>query len=402
VWARHDLYYTDADVAAFVRAGGAPAAEAAMQRVMAAGTKRFESPEPLFSFVPTPRAITMASPARLAAVLPAMIDQKRPVGREKLDYAVYIPSDLGVGHLPVTVWAGGAPSGALTAVLQDELTRRMRAGFLQGQGVSASAASAANRIAPSIAFRTPAPGQGQNRVLIRSVLPMLTSYMLLMSLMLSGSWMLQGTVEERSNKLMETLLACVSPAELMHGKLIGTVAVGLTMVCFWVACAIVAAFASQGLIADFLRPALAPLAQPGIALAMIFFFVAGYLMISMVFLAIGAMSDSMRDAQAYLTPVMLVIALPSTIIAQAVLRDPSSLGVRVISWIPIYTPFTMLARMGAGVPAWEVVGTGVMLALFVAVEAVLLGRVFRATLLSAGARPGPAQIISMMRGGDTA
>jgi ABC-2 type transport system permease protein len=164
---------------------------------------------------------------------------------------------------------------------------------------------------------------------------------------------------------------------------------------------VAAAFATQGMIADFLRPALAPLAHPGVALAMVYYFLAGYLMISMIFLTIGAMSDSFRDAQSYLSPVMLVIAMPYAIIAQAVLRDPSSLGVRIMSWIPIYTPFTMLARLGAGVPTWEVVGCGVTLALFVMVEVVLLARVFRASLLGAGSKPNLARIARLMRGRET-
>ena len=67
-------------------------------------------------------------------------------------------------------------------------------------------------------------------MLVRSILPLAAAYLLMMGLMLSGSWMLQGTVEERSNKLLETVLACVSPEELMYGKLLGTVGVGLSMI----------------------------------------------------------------------------------------------------------------------------------------------------------------------------
>ena len=70
---------------------------------------------------------------------------------------------------------------------------------------------------------------------MRSILPLAAAYLLMMSLMLSGSWMLQGTVEERSNKLLETVLACVSPEELMYGKLLGTVGVGLFMIAVWIA-----------------------------------------------------------------------------------------------------------------------------------------------------------------------
>ena len=401
LWARHDRYYSDADVQAFVQAGGVDRAERVMRRVAAPDTPLFEAPDPDFRIVPTPPALAAASPAELARALPALTNPpKKDHSAGKLDYAIYVPADFGKGA-PVQIWSDGAPPASLMGALQDTLTRAMRLHFLVSQGLDPATASAAGQIAPLIVVNRPSPGKGQEQLVIRSILPLLVSYLLLMSLMLSGSWMLQGTVEERSNKLIETVLACLSPNQLMYGKLVGTVAVGLTMVAFWVGCAIGAAFATQGMIADFLRPALVPLAQPTVALAMIYYFLAGYLMISMIFLTIGAMSDSFRDAQSYLSPVMLVIAMPFAIIAQAVLRDPSSLGVRIMSWIPIYTPFTMLARLGAGVPLWEVIGCGVTLALFVAIEVVLLGRVFRASLLGGGSKPNLARIGRLMRGRET-
>ena len=397
-WAQRDHLYSDAEVEAFIASGGGARALAALKRAAGPDVPPFEMPEPDYEIVPPPPALAASPPARLAAVMPALVNPpKKQAGRVPLDYGIYIPHDPGA---PVQIWSDGQPSGELMATLQDVLTRNLRMRFLERQGVSSAVAAAAGEVTPLIAVNMPPPGKGQERIVIRSILPLLTSYILLMSLMLSGSWMLQGTVEERSNKLLETVLACVSPNELMYGKLVGTVAVGLTMVAFWVACAIGAAFATQGMIADFLRPALAPLAQPGVALAMIYYFIAGYLMISMIFLAIGAMSDSFRDAQSYLSPVMLVIAMPFAIIAQAVLRDPSSIGVRIMSWIPIYTPFTMLARMGAGVPLWEVVGCGVTLAAFIAIEVVLLGRVFRASLLSAGSKPNLVRLARLMAGRD--
>jgi ABC-2 type transport system permease protein len=398
-WVRHDHYYSNPEVAAFIRAGGAAHAQAMMRRAARLDLQPFELPDADYKLVRVPPAIAASTPAELARTMPLLVNPpKKESGGDKLDYVIYIPPNFGAARAEVQIWSDSQPSGGLMAALQDELTRNMRTHFLERQGVSPAMAAAASEIAPLIAVNTPPLGRGQEQVAIRSILPLLTSYILLMSLMLSGSWMLQGTVEERSNKLIETVLACVSPNELMYGKLIGTVAVGLTMVAFWVLCAIGAAFATQGLIADFLRPALAPLASPTVALAMIFYFVAGYLMVSMIFLAIGAMSDSFRDAQSYLSPVLLVIAMPFAIIAQAILRDPSSLAVRIMSWIPIYTPFTMLARLGAGVPLWEVIGCGIMLAAFIAVEVVLLGRVFRASLLSAGSKPSLARIGRLMAG----
>jgi len=397
-WAQHDHYYSDFEVKTFAASGGVKHAQAEMRRVAAPDTPPFDEPDPDYKIVPTPPAIAASSPAQLARTLPGLINPPRKDrGAEPLNYAVYVPADFATGRSPVQIWSDGAVPGQLMGVLQDTLTRAMRLRFLEAQGVRPEMADAAQRIAPLITVNRPSPGKGHEQVIIRSILPLLVSYLLFMSLMLSGSWMLQGTVEERSNKLIETVLACISPDELMYGKLIGTVAVGLTMVAIWVFAAIGAAFATQGMIADVLRPALAPLAQPSVALAMIYYFLAGYVMVSMIFLTIGAMSDSFRDAQAYLGPVMLVIAMPFAIIAQAVIRDPMSLGVRIMSWIPIYTPFTMLSRLGAGVPLWEVIGCGITLGLFIAVEVVFLGRVFRASLLGSGSRPTLAQIGRLMR-----
>ena len=44
----------------------------------------------------------------------------------------------------------------------------------------------------------------------------------------------------------------------------------------------------------------------------------GYIAIAILFLAIGAMSDSMREAQGYLMPVLLAIILPISLLIQAV------------------------------------------------------------------------------------
>jgi ABC-type Na+ efflux pump permease subunit len=184
----------------------------------------------------------------------------------------------------------------------------------------------------------------------------------------------------------------------MYGKLLGTAGVGLFMIAVWVGCGIFAGYATHGAIADLIRPALDPLTSPGTILALIYFFVVGYVTIAILFLAIGAMSDSMRDAQGYLMPVLLLILLPITILMQAVLGgNNGGVLMEVLTWVPIWTPFAVLARLGLGIPTWEVVGTGILLAAFTAAEMVLLGRLFRASLLAQGQRPNVREVISRMR-----
>ena len=67
-----------------------------------------------------------------------------------------------------------------------------------------------------------------------------------------------------------------------------------------------------------------------------------------------------------------------------------------MSWIPLYTPFAMLARLGSGVSMMEILGTGVLLAVFVTLELMLLGRVFRASLLNTGQPPKLGAFLKLM------
>jgi ABC-type Na+ efflux pump permease subunit len=344
-------------------------------------------------------------PASLANVPDAALDGAlksvlKPEGKDAkpVDYAILVPASFGPSPL-VRLWANRQPSPEFVSTVQQVLTRDLRTRFLAAQGVARGPAEQASTLAPALAISTPPPGGGaREAMLVRSILPLAASYLLMISLMLSGSWMLQGTVEERSNKLLETVLACVSPEELMYGKLIGTAAVGLFMIAVWIACGIFAAYATQGAIADLIRPALDPLSAPGTIIALIYFFVVGYVAIAIIFLAIGAMSDSMRDAQGYLMPVLLLIVLPISILMQAVLRGNSGGALlEVLTWVPIWTPFAVLARLGMGIAMWEVIGTGLVLAAFTAAEFMLLGRLFRASLLAQGQRPNLREMVSRMR-----
>jgi ABC-2 type transport system permease protein len=400
-WSAPRGWYPDEEVRRFRAEGGVPAALAKIRPRLKPETPPFRAPAPEFRLEPAGAALLQGPPAALGARLEERLQIPDARGRtggptQALEAAVYVPPDFGDGRAPVMVWTRASPDPALISLLRSVLTRDLRTGLMRRYGVPALAAEALASAEAPLVVASPPPGGGRERLMIRSILPIAAAYLLLTSLMISGSWMLQSLIEERSNKLLETVLACVSPGELMVGKLVGGVGVGLMMVAVWVGCAVLAAYATRGEIADLVRPALAPLAHPAVAAAMLYYFLPGYLMISLLFMTIGAMSDSLREAQGYLTPLILLIALPFALLAQAVLRDPSGLVPRVMTWIPLYTPFAMLARLGAGAPLSEVVLAGLMLALFVALETFALGRIFQASLLHTGQRRSLADLVRLI------
>lgn len=380
-WTQHDRWYTAADIDAFRASGGIEAALKRIDAVRPEGVPEFEPDAREYTFLPVPDELIGQDGEAFADVAQTLFDSDAEDAPEVIvRVGENYPADPRIG-----LYSANQPRSSFVTALQETLTGDLRTRLLAERGISGAEAAAIQAAAPAIEVTTPPPGDGaRETLLVRSIVPLALAYILMMSLMLSGSWMLQGSVEERSNKLLESLLACIRPEELMYGKLLGGLSVGLLMIAVWAGCAGIAAYATQGVIADMIRPALEPVSSPGIILAILYFFIAGYILISAIFVAIGAMVDSMSEAQGYLMPVLLAILLPITFLLQAILAGKEGLLVQVLTWVPLWTPFAVLARLGMGIETWVLVGTGILLAAAIALELVFLGRLFRASLLASG------------------
>jgi ABC-2 type transport system permease protein len=397
-WARAGAWLTDSEVARFTADGGADAALRKLRPHIPKEAPAFEVPERYYVKVSPPAAVPLDKGAEVfgqAMAAPLQDDAVTPAGKYPYALAVHIPRDFGAPGATAHIWTSGRMSDGLIAPISDVLTAAMRERLLARNGVTTGVAQEYETMRAPITISEPPAGQGRSVIVTRSLIPIALVYLLLITTFTTGSMMLQGLVEERSNKLIESVLACVRPAALMHGKLVGLGAVGLCIIFVWVGCAVGAAYWSAGAMADVLRPSLEAMDNPWLFLAMIFYFLAGYVILSMVFLAIGSLSDSMQDAQGYLTPVLMMVMLPVIFLMQAALRDPDGLFVHILSWIPLYTPFAMLARLGAGVSLVEILGTCALVVAFIALELVFLGRLFRASLLSAG-KPGWRELIAKL------
>lgn len=395
-WAQHDRWYTPADVAAFRQAGGLDAALAKINAVKDEATPAFTPPAAEFTFADPPSDLASADGSTLQAGVDRLLKTDESAA-ERADTVLLIGANYPADPT-VRLWANEQPRQALMAPLQETLTADLRQRLLTAGGMSPQAALAVQGAAPALAVTTPPPGGGgKEAMLVRSIVPLALAYILMMGLMLSGSWMLQGSIEERSKKLLESILACITPEELMYGKLLGALAIGLSMLTVWLGTGAAVAFATHGAIADLIRPALAPVTSPGAIATLIFFFIAGYIAISIIFVAIGAMADTMSEAQGFLMPVLLAILLPVTFLMQAIIAGNSGPMVQVLTWVPIWTPFAVLARLGAGIPTLELLGAAAVLTAFIALEVVFLGRLFRASLLAQGQKPGLKMLMERLR-----
>jgi ABC-2 type transport system permease protein len=395
-WAGGLRWFSDAEVMDFMAKGGAEAAVRTLSPGKAdeapfkGQDRRFLRTTKQTSLAPDagPEAFHSAYRPSPKAMAPTA------VGPRPLSLAIYVPAGFSRGE-PVRMWTNGKANPVLINLVQAELTRARRGQIAIEAGIDPAAIARINAVtAPSLIMAP--PRSESTRLALKSAIPAFLAYLLMMTVIITGSMMLQGVIEERSNKLLESVLACVTPNELMLGKLFGICAVGLTVVIGWGVFVAVGFHLAPASATAPMRDMMGTLDSPLLLAAAIFYYLAGYFTISMLFLAVGVLSDSMQDAQGYLTPLMLLIIMPFALVLPQAIAGGSGTALVVLSWIPLYTPFAMLSRLGLGVSPVEVIGTGVLLLAFLGAELFLIGRLFRASLLRTGQPPKLAAIIKLM------
>jgi len=208
--------------------------------------------------------------------------------------------------------------------------------------------------------------------------PAVAMVLLFMLVMMAAPALLNNVLEEKMQRIAEVLVASVTPFELFLGKLLGTVFVSWTLSALYVGGVAYVAYAT-----GFAR---------AIPLALYFWFpffqLLALLIYGSIFSAVGASCSEMRDAQAMMMPVTLLLVLPM-LLWIVVLQNPGSPFSIAVSLVPPCTPFLMLLRLAIppGPAPWEI-ALGVVLTLLFTLGCVWAGaRIFRIGILAQGQAP---------------
>jgi len=215
-----------------------------------------------------------------------------------------------------------------------------------------------------------------------------------------GSWIAGGVVEEKSSRIMEIMINAATPTQLMAGKILGVGAAAFTQMGAFIGAAIVG-FLLQGPISAALQGTVGPSpinitgSSVSLLLFALLFFLLGFALYSTLYAGLGSLVSRPEEVNQAVGPLQILL-LPGYILGVAALPAINETWVKVLSFVPVFTPTLMIARIGVGQvsPGEIILALGLMI-VTILVMLWLAARLYRNGVLHYGQRLG---VLSVLRG----
>ena len=226
-----------------------------------------------------------------------------------------------------------------------------------------------------------------------AVVVFILMFVMLFSLLSYGVMVMRSVMEEKSSRITEVLMCAASAQELMCGKILGTGSVGLTQIGVWLG---IAGFgASRSL---YLRTAMTALdVGPALIVYFVIFYTLGYLLYSAIFAGVGAIFNSIDEAQQWNFVVILPLIAASAMILPVATESDSLLSVAA-SLFPFCSPILMFERLAVhDPPLWQVALSLILLIATIGGAMFVSARIYRTGILMYGKRPTIRELSRWLR-----
>jgi len=286
-------------------------------------------------------------------------------------FELFIPSSLSPKHV-------GQISRALREAVEEE--RVARSGIDK-----ALLARLASPPAPRTLRISPEGSEAKENTELRFIVPAAFMFLLWICVFTSANYLLTTTIEEKSNKVMEVLLAAASPMQVLAGKILGYSAVSAVMLVMY-----------GGLgIAGLSAVAMMDLVPVLHLVYLAVFFIMAYFMVASMMAAVGSAVSDLREAQSLVGPVMMVLIVP-IMLWMPIVQNPNGMLATVAGFVPPATPFVMILRLTAAtepIPMWQTIASIVWGFACALGMLWLAARIFRVGVLMQGKPPTPKELV---------
>lgn len=234
---------------------------------------------------------------------------------------------------------------SIVAMVSEAATAVRLAAALQDLGLPAAQAEALIQSSSISVGELPRTGRLDGGRLAVSFAVVLLLFAIIMTY---GQWVLLGTIQEKSSRVVEVILSAVTARQLLIGKVLGILSLGL------------AQMAVLALVSGTLAAIMGTIEVPRftlVSLAVIgVWFPLGLLFYGFAFAAAGALVSRQEDAHNVTLPITLLLVGAYLLSLVVIVGNPDSTAATAISLFPVSAPIAMPARLAVGdVAVWEFV-----------------------------------------------
>ena len=347
------------------------------------------------------------------------LEEAKTVFTESEAYALLYLPDIDLANPEgIVMYAKKNPSLQASSYFENQIESQIRDRKLRKSGIGEEALES---LKTSISLRTiNVSDTGEEKASSAGVaygIAYAFSFLVYMFVLIYGSQIMQGVIEEKSSKIVEIIVSSIKPFQLMIGKVVGVASVGLLQFVIWVVLIFVLSSAvftlcdfnpsdmqtaqesMSGMNQSAETQAMMENSKTGEILNIIydipyayyisvfaFFFISGYLLYGALFAAVGSAVDNISDAQQFTMPITMPMIIGFLGTFLFVMPDPDGNVSFWLSIIPFTAPVAMMARVAFGVPAWELaLSMGLMVGGFL-FTIWMAGRIYRIGILMHGTK----------------
>ncbi len=214
------------------------------------------------------------------------------------------------------------------------------------------------------------------------IIPIAAGLLIMIIIITSGGYLLQALVEEKENRTIEMIVTSVSPGQLMIGKIMGDIAVGLTQLLVWSGFLVIGYFLARGSVEWVSQIRI----SGDYIILLILVVIPTFITIAAIMAAIGSVTTEMREAQQISGYFTLPLMAPYWF-SYLLMTSPNGPLALALSFFPLTAPVTLTMRAGfTQIPAWQLAINIAELFLLAGLSLWLAGKAFRAGMLNYGKR----------------
>lgn len=218
-----------------------------------------------------------------------------------------------------------------------------------------------------------------------------------MAVTMYGNLIATEITSEKSSRIMEILIATVSPVKQMFGKVLGMFLLGVMQIAFFVILAIIninlpnnqSYFESMNLnFGD---------VPVSLYVYFVIFYLLGFFLFAMLFAAVGSIVSRTEDLGQAVLPITM-LAIGGFYIGIFGINAPTGSFITTMSFIPFFSPGVMFLRIGMASPeTWEILLSLAILVVTILIVGWLAARIYRTGVLMYGKKPSWKEVSKAMK-----